>query len=193
MTTATDTPQRTYWQEHHYSNGYTGHTELKEVSSVSRANLVASLCVDGGHAPAIDVDGTVFLEEDQLTFDVQINAENYLLIAEAMRQCRFISIQELTRIRRIKRRTPRFSDKTFLARFRVCAPTRVLPSKTKNHHHLFFDARVRFEYYLDLLYALSYPSIGIVGNNFYWLTKRSGKSMLYLHKRKVYLHKRKAS
>ena len=178
MGRCTCVPERTFWLEEQYHNDYTVDTTIVE-SSESKANLVSSLCVDGGHAPAIDVDREVqFLKKKIIFPGILVAGVTYRSVAGALARCGIISQGELTRILASTIDIYWYRDMPF----RVIVPTRVVLSKTDGHFHLFFDIRTRWDHYSALLQALEEAEV--VETDFIKMTEDKGMSLLYLHGRK---------
>ncbi|MDP2598947.1 MAG: hypothetical protein Q8P49_03900 [Candidatus Liptonbacteria bacterium] len=162
--------KRTFWVTNcgHITNDYENPTcrcgAIRNFlrSSEKSATLVSSLCENGLHAPALDIDMPTTLEKTTdgkllLKTDARMSWKNYSgLIAEL--------------------RNLGLSSECHASGILLDCPARLFPSTTKGHFHLYLDVCLNWEHYAHLLLALE--KANIIEKKFFELSVAQGQTRL---------------
>lgn len=178
-------PERTLWQQVQYGHEYhTGNVELYQMKKGSKhGHMVSSLCDNGLHMPALDIDFRIDCSEEKtLTFWKNISKNSFLTLLQTLAFCEIISEREF---HQQSKGTEDFLLHHIIGTlfwFKPIVPVRVKPSTTGGHFHLFIDKPMAWEEYKRLLTALR--DAEIIGSNFFNLSIKNQKSFLFLQGQK---------
>ena len=149
--------------------------------------LVSSLLADGRHAPAIDLDFPADLYQDaegtmHLSLERGASSEQVLFVQRALYDA---GLSTWDGYRAVERSLAppadglpgnRAPDGQAVAALRLAAATRLVPSHTPGHFHLYVDQAVSWQDYECLLRAMQ--EAGFVEKGFYLMALRRGMTML---------------
>jgi hypothetical protein len=140
--------------------------------------LVSSLCENGRHAPAIDLDLPASLSrscrgESYLTLNKVVDWGRYVAVVEAMEACGLVvtsgSWWAAVRYHRSPSagvyRTIGKRGEIIAPSFRLIVSAELVPSSTPGHFHLYLDAELAWEDYRRLLEAMTLA--GLVERGYY--------------------------
>ena len=180
-------PRRTFWKETidslifveiDYGTGRTGPSRRLMRTDETDGQFVGSLCENGAHAPALDVDlpieaSTAPSGRTNLTFRTEVPKDACLRLLIALRDASLIAPSwARANYGRLSTRQANF----LVPSFEVKVPMRALPSSTDGHFHLYFDAEVTAAAHETLLDA--FEGAGLIGGDFRALAKRNGTTLL---------------
>ncbi len=171
MSTPTLTrPARTYWKVERLKLSYSGIEERREqVRLQSEANLIASLCANGLHAPALDLDFEVDTvnvgDRTLLTFHKRVPMRGFKSLLRAWQASGMWPGGE-------------WWWQPGSVTLMTLYPTRLVASSTPGHHHLYYDREITWEEYAELLRGLR--DAGLIQRGFCRMSLRRKMTMLRL-------------
>ncbi|HTK04931.1 MAG TPA: hypothetical protein VL500_05065 [Candidatus Eisenbacteria bacterium] len=180
-------PRRTHWKESigslifveiDYGDGRNPSRRLEKTANEDEGQFVGSLCENGLYAPALDVDLPVSASETGLgrtnvTFHREVPKDSCLRLLLALRDASLIAPSWARSA--YGRLSIRPAD-VLVPSFEIKVPTRVLPSSTEGHFHVYFDAELSKANHDAVLDA--FAEAGIIGGDFHAMAKRIGTTLL---------------
>lgn len=176
-------PERILWQQVQYGHEYwVGKKTLRPLEKRNKnGHMVSSLCHNGMHMPALDIDFRIeyFEKERALAFWKKITKDNYLNLLQTMTFCEIVledyfhrsfkALESVGLKEHLKEPWTIYEMPNFV---------KVIPSTTNGHFHLFIDKPMMWAEYKRLLTALR--DAEIIGSNFFNLSIKEQKSFLFL-------------
>ena len=160
-------PQRTYWSLYTYdAAGNISGTEARGSQAKNPADnfLVSSLCESGLHAPCLDLDFMVCdkKEEDNAVTSIlfrppHVGYKSYSDLLRVLADAGIVEHQDVEETMLWYHRLIPISDSINVDMPVVISrvPTRLLPSSTIGHFHLYFDVEMPWETYRQVLMAFN--------------------------------------
>lgn len=192
----TQEPHRKFWNQVAYGGGpYSPDVQELGMVSEKEAALIGSYCrftqAPGQkpveiHAPAIDLDfaarikRTIDRREWELTFSKEIPRRIYYRLLDFLKDLGWISqlsYLELTGNARSNGHCGVCDCMLLDPQFLFCVPTRLVPSISPGHFHLFIDAEIVWDEYCKLLGI--FHEARVIGTDFYRLSLKYKGSFLF--------------